>query len=173
VNVLFRDLLGDGFAIRNLGLAHDAFDAELGAHAIERHLEVQLSMPRNMVWPVSRSVSRCSEGSARTILPSALPNFSCSALTFALTDTLMTGSGKRMRSSTTGSPNRTGYRRFRVGQRHQGDDVARARFFHGIRFLGKHLDHAADFLALAAGRIQHRGALVNTPEYTRMKVSAP
>ena len=60
-------------------------------------------MPRRIVWPVSRSVSRCSDGSARTILPSALPNFSCSALFFGLTETLMTGSGKRMRSSTTGS----------------------------------------------------------------------
>src|SRR5450432_775226 len=50
---------------------------------------------------VSRSVSKCSEGSARTIFPNALPNFSCSALTLALTETLMTGSGKRMRSSTT------------------------------------------------------------------------
>jgi hypothetical protein len=39
------------------------------------------------------------------------------------------------------------------------DDVAGARFFDRIGFLGKHLDHAADLLALAAGGIEHRGTL--------------
>ena len=45
-------------------------------------------MPRRIVSFVSRSVSRCSEGSARTILPSAAPNFSASAFVFAFTETL-------------------------------------------------------------------------------------
>ena len=59
------------------------------------------------------------------------------------------------------------------GQRDQGDDVAGTRLFDGIGFLGEHLDHAADLLALAAGRILTEAPLVSTPEYTRMKVSAP
>ena len=36
-------VLREGLAIGDLRLAHDAFDAELGAHAVERHFEVQLA----------------------------------------------------------------------------------------------------------------------------------
>ena len=46
-----------------------------------------------------------------------------------------------------------------IGQRDQRDDVAGARLFDRIGFLGEHLDHAADLLALAAGGVLHRGAL--------------
>ena len=35
--------LREGLAVRHLRLAHDAFDAEFRAHAIERHFEVQLA----------------------------------------------------------------------------------------------------------------------------------
>ena len=48
---------------------------------------------------------------------------------------------------------------FGIGQRHQRNDVAGARFLDRIGLLGEHLDHAADLLALAARGVLHRGAL--------------
>ena len=36
-------LLRERLAVGDLRLAHDAFDAELRAHAVERHFEVQLA----------------------------------------------------------------------------------------------------------------------------------
>ncbi len=43
VHVLLVDLARDGLAIGDLRLAHDAFDVEFRAHAIERHFEMQLA----------------------------------------------------------------------------------------------------------------------------------
>jgi hypothetical protein len=43
VRVLLGQLLGEGLAVGDLRFAHDAFDAEFRAHAIERDLEVQLA----------------------------------------------------------------------------------------------------------------------------------
>ena len=117
-------------------------------------------MPRRMVWPVSRSVSRCSEGSARTILPSAVPNFSCSALVLAFDR----HADDRVGEAHALEHHRVGRIAQRVaglgfGQRDQRDDVAGAGLFDGIGFLGEHLDHAADLLALAARGIHDRRAL--------------
>src|SRR5258708_22839490 len=43
VDVLFGQLLGEGLAIRDLLLAHGAFDAEFRAHAVQRDFQMQFA----------------------------------------------------------------------------------------------------------------------------------
>ncbi len=93
-------------------------------------------------------------------MPSAAPNFSCSDLFFDFDR----DADDRFRKAHALEHHRVlrvaqRVAGFRIRQRNQRDDVAGARFFDRIGFLGEHLDHAADFLALAAGRIQDRRAL--------------
>ena len=169
------DLLGDGLAIGHLRLAHGAFDAELRAHAVQRHLQMQLAHAAQDGLARSRGRSRDAAKDRRG--PSCrarLPNFSCSALTFALTDTLMTGSGKRMRSSTTGLAVSQSVSPVSVSrQGDERDDVAGASLLDRIGFLGKHLDHAADLFALAARGVLHRGAPVQRTATAELLCGVP
>ena len=131
-------------------------------------------MPRRIVWPVSRSVSRCSEGSARTILPSAVPNFSCSALAFDFTDTLITGSGKRMRSRTTGLAESHSVSPVSVSDSETSAMMSPARASSmGFASLANISTMRPIFSRLPRVVFCTEAPLASTPEYTRTKVSAP
>ena len=93
-------------------------------------------------------------------MPSALPNFFLLRLGFRLyryTDDRLREAHALEHDGICGVAQ--GISGLGIGQRYQGDDVAGARFLHGIGFLREHFHHAADLLALAAGRIQNLGAL--------------
>ena len=131
-------------------------------------------MPRRMVSLVSRSVSRCSEGSARTILPSAAPNFSASALSLAFTDTLMTGSGKRMRSRITWWSVSHSVSPVSVSASETSAMMSPAR----ASSIGFCLSANISTMRPIFSRLPRvvfvtDMPLVSTPEYTRTKVSAP
>ena len=131
-------------------------------------------MPRRMVCPVSRSVSRCSEGSARTILPSADPNFSCSVLFFDFTETLMTGSGKRMRSSTTGAAVSHKVSPVSVSANDTKAMMSPARASStGLASLANISTMRPIFSRLPRVEFMTDAPFVSTPEYTRTKVNAP
>ena len=160
MDVLLVELLREGFAVGDLGFAHGAFDAEFGAHAVQRDLEVQLPhAPQDRLagFAIGLEMQRgigpdhLAERAVEFFLLRLVLRFHRNAdhrlgKAHALEHHWIRGIAQRVA-------------RFGVGKRDERNDVAGAGLLHGIGLLGEHLDHAADFLALAARRILHRGAL--------------
>ena len=157
VHVLLVDLARNGLAIGHLRLAHDAFDAEFRAHAIERHFEVQLAhAAQNRLACLAIRLQM-----ERRIGTNHLPERGAEFLLFALDLRLHGHADHRVREAHTLEDHRIGgitecVAGFRLLHGDERDDVAGARLFDRIRFLGEHLDHAADLFALAARGVLYR-----------------
>ena len=110
-------------------------------------------MPFMIVWPDSWSVETVKDGSSATILASATPSFSWSALDLGSMAISMTGAGEvhLLQDDRRLGGIAQGVAGAGVLQAGQGDDVAGVGFLDVLAVVGVHQQHAADaFLACRA-----------------------
>ena len=167
-------LLVNVLAVGHLRLAHDAFDAELGAHAIERDFEVQLA------HAAQDGLARLAIGfqMQRRIGANHLAERRAELLRFGLGLRLHRHADDRVREAHALQHHlvlRVAQRvaGVRFGQRDERDDVAGARFFDRVRFSANISTMRPIFSRLPRVVFITDMPLVSTPEYTRTKVSAP
>ncbi len=176
VDVLFIDLARDGLAVGHLRLAHGAFNTKLGAHAVQGHLEVQLThAPQNGLarFAIRLQVQR---GIGADHLAEGVVEF----LQLGFDLRLHRYADDGVREAHALQYNRRvgvaeGVAGVGLGEGDEGDDVTGARLLDRVGFLGEHFDHAADLLALAAGGVLYghaagQNARVHTHEGQRTVV---
>ena len=102
VGVDALDSGAEGLAEADAGLAHVGFHAELGAHAVDGDFQVQLAhaLQDGLAGLVVHFESQGRVGLDHLV--EAVDILSTSARVLGSTETLITGSGKRMRSSRAG-----------------------------------------------------------------------
>ena len=155
MHVVFFDRLREGFTVRHLWLAHDAFNAEFGAHAIEGHFKVQLAhaaqnrlagfairfKPQRRIG-ANHLAKRCAE----------LLEFGLVLGLHRHTDHRFWEAHALQYDLCRGVTQRVAG--IGLGERDECHNVACARFFDGIRFFREHFHHAANLLSLAASGVR-------------------
>ena len=146
----------DGFAIGHLRRADIRLDAVFAPQPVDDDLQVQLAHAGEDGLPgLLVGLAAAARGPRRPASAGRSSSSRPSSLVRGSTEMSITGTGKAMRSSTTGSSVRPACRRCRCPSGRRRRRCRRRNFLDLGALVGVHLEHAPDALAVLLGGVQH------------------